>query len=207
MTIPKGLSSKIRNKVEQCKPKPPNNDNAAITVYEHCNFQGYYAMFPIGHHVLTGLNARRVRNDDLSSMIINGKYKVTLYEHDGFTGRRWEFTGPLTIPCFTAYDGLNDNISSIIVEPIQQQQQQQQQRNQPQALSKPPVSNDPQPHLTGAALRRWQQSTELKKQTTEYQESVQRFSKMRDRVIALRKPSQHSPPQMTRSQGQKARRR
>lgn len=83
-----------------------------VRAYQHCNFGGYSSHLPPGRYTLRQLQARGIRNDDLSAIQIPNGFIVKLYQHDNFTGRSWRFNR--NVSCFVA-SGLNDVVSSIEV--------------------------------------------------------------------------------------------
>ena len=84
-----------------------------VTVYQHCEFKGYYVSLSVGSYETSTLRRLGMRNDDISSIRIPGGLQVILYQHDRFQGRGWAFSRD--IACFGDYPGLNDTISSIRV--------------------------------------------------------------------------------------------
>lgn len=86
------------------------------TVYQHCNYGGWSVDLPEGRFSLADLRGRGFVNDDMSALKVSPGYQVTLYEHD-FAGRSRTYTHDVS--CLVA-DGLNDTISSIVVEPVKQ---------------------------------------------------------------------------------------
>jgi hypothetical protein len=86
---------------------------AFITVYQDCNFGGYAVKLPPGSYDLAELNRRGIRNDDLSALRVPPGWKVTLYEHAGFSGRSLVVT---TDNRCLVEAGFNDLTSSLRVE-------------------------------------------------------------------------------------------
>ena len=84
----------------------------AVTVYQHCGYEGYRVRLPPGNYSMGDLHARGVRNDDLSSIRVPRGYTVTIYEHDGFQGQYRTLTQ--SDECLIN-SGFNDKISSISV--------------------------------------------------------------------------------------------
>ncbi len=82
------------------------------TVYQHCNYGGYAIALPEGRYTLAQLQARGVRNNDLSSLRVNAGYQVTLYDNDNFGGA--SVTRTADTSCLTA-NGFNDRASSAVV--------------------------------------------------------------------------------------------
>lgn len=82
------------------------------TVYQDCNYAGYAAALPEGSYTLAQLQARGVRDNDLSSLRVNAGYQVQLFDGDNFTGAsvtRTADTGCLVDQSF------NDRATSIVV--------------------------------------------------------------------------------------------
>jgi len=87
-----------------------------VVVYEHCNYQGYEVMLEPGRYTLAQLNARGIRNEDLSAIFVENGYTAYLYEHDNFKGRC--LVTSMSLPCLVDIGwgtNFNDTISSIIV--------------------------------------------------------------------------------------------
>lgn len=82
------------------------------TVYQDCNYAGYSAALPAGSYTLAQLQARGVRDNDLSSLRVNAGYQVQLFDGDNFTGTsvvRTADTGCLVDQAF------NDRATSIVI--------------------------------------------------------------------------------------------
>jgi hypothetical protein len=88
-----------------------NPTGQAIT-YKDCNFTGSAAGLPVGDYNLAAMNARGILNDDISSIKVTSGYKVTLYEHDNFTGASIVLTADNS--CLVGA-GWNDRTSSMRV--------------------------------------------------------------------------------------------
>lgn len=89
---------------------------AQVTLYEHCNFEGYAVRVPVGATNMGGLTARGARNDDISAVRVSPGYVVEIYEHAGFSGRSLRLTA--SDGCLVN-DRFNDIISSVRVSRIQ----------------------------------------------------------------------------------------
>ncbi len=87
------------------------------TAYQDCNYGGYAVALPEGSYTLAQLQARGVRNDDLSSLRVNAGYQVTLYQDDNFTGPSVTRTGDTA--CLVG-DGFNDRATSLVVSRVNQ---------------------------------------------------------------------------------------
>lgn len=85
------------------------------TVYQDCNYGGYAAALPEGSYTLAQLQARGVKDNDLSSLRVNAGYQVQLFDGDNFTGAsvtRTADTGCLVDQAF------NDRATSVIVSKV-----------------------------------------------------------------------------------------
>lgn len=87
----------------------------ANTVYQHCDYQGYRVNLPVGNYDLKDLQARGIRNDDLSSLRVSPGYEMTVYQHHHFGGRSLKFRG--NDRCLVN-NNFNDTISSIKVRRV-----------------------------------------------------------------------------------------
>jgi len=85
----------------------------AVTIYQDCGFEGTMAQLPVGSYTLAALQAFGINNDDLSSIKVPAGRKAIVYVDDNFKGSSKVYTADQS--CFVA-DGLNDKISSIIVQ-------------------------------------------------------------------------------------------
>ncbi len=83
-----------------------------VTLYEHCDFQGNSINLRTGRYprIPAGLP-----NDALSSLKINGRFKITLYENENFHGRKVVITSET--PCLTSVN-FNDIASSMEIEEV-----------------------------------------------------------------------------------------
>ncbi len=86
---------------------------AQVTLYQHCNYDGYKVYLGAGNHDMGALIQKGMKNDDVSAVRVSSGYKVTLYEHAGFAGRKIERTGD--DGCFVN-NNFNDIVSSVKVE-------------------------------------------------------------------------------------------
>lgn len=82
------------------------------TVYQDCNYAGYAAALPEGSYTLAQLQARGVRDNDLSSLRVNAGYQVQLFDGDNFTGASVTRAGDTG--CLVD-QGFNDRATSVIV--------------------------------------------------------------------------------------------
>ena len=97
------------------KPTPTPTPTAPVKVFQHCSFGGYSASLPVGNYDLPKLRSLGVQNDDLSSLQVPKGYRVTLFQHAGFTGKTVIKTTDET--CLVN-QSFNDSASSIKVERI-----------------------------------------------------------------------------------------
>jgi len=83
----------------------------AVVIYQHGDFQGASQQLTEGSYTLASL---QIGNDQLSSLRVPSGIKVTLYEHEGFSGRSKTFTEDTR----WVGDDFNDLTSSIKIEKI-----------------------------------------------------------------------------------------
>lgn len=93
--------------------RPTAGSSGPVTLAQHCDYGGYNVGLPVGSYTLSQLQARGIVNDDVSSVRVQSGYKVTIYQHDNFTGNSITKTGDDS--CL-ADDGFNDAASSVKVE-------------------------------------------------------------------------------------------
>lgn len=91
---------------------PTSGDSVAATVYQHCNYGGYGVTLSAGRYTLRQLQARGIKNDDLSSLRMKGGGSIRMYQHDNFQGQSWLFKGNNS--CFVN-NKMNDVVSSVVV--------------------------------------------------------------------------------------------
>lgn len=89
----------------------PDTSNGPVTVYQHAQYGGFHAGFPIGEYKLAGLQLKGVQNDEISSVKIAEGYKVVLYQHDNFAGD----SVVLTASSASLGSAWNDKVSSFRV--------------------------------------------------------------------------------------------
>jgi len=82
------------------------------TVFKDCNYAGTSVSLPVGDYNLSAMNSRGILNDDISSIRVSPGYRITLYEHDNFTGTTLALTADNS--CLVGA-GWNDRTSSIRV--------------------------------------------------------------------------------------------
>ena len=102
----------VENFNEDFSPSPSTpTSNQRASVFQHCDYKGYRVDLPVGLHNLGRDAAKRVKNDDISSIRPNGLV-VTLHEHSSGRGKKIVFTRP--DKCLVD-NGWNDKTSSIEV--------------------------------------------------------------------------------------------
>lgn len=82
------------------------------TVYQDCNYGGSAIGLPIGDYDLSAMQSRGIGNDWISSIRVTSGYRVTLYEHSGFSGASLVLTADNA--CLVGA-GWNDRASSMRV--------------------------------------------------------------------------------------------
>ncbi|MCX8020988.1 MAG: beta/gamma crystallin family protein [Chitinophagaceae bacterium] len=82
-----------------------------VSVYEECDYRGRSFLLEPGNYRSYQM---KIGNDRLSGLQIPQGLRVTIYEHDNFTGRSATFTS--SVPCLERE--WNDMASSIVVERI-----------------------------------------------------------------------------------------
>lgn len=100
----------VRNDIAAFRPTA--GTSGPVTLAEHCNYGGYNVGLPVGNYTLSQLLARGVRNDDISSLRVQSGYRITLYQHDNFTGNAVTKTGDDS--CLVD-EGFNDLATSVVV--------------------------------------------------------------------------------------------
>jgi predicted nucleic acid-binding Zn-ribbon protein len=116
------LKSQINQKEQEIANfKPPVQTSVPpptpkVVLYQACNYDtgnGYYEKtLDIGKYTFADLQARGIKNDDLSAIRVYGGAVAILFEHDNFRGNT--LVADKDIPCFVNY-GFNDVVTSIIV--------------------------------------------------------------------------------------------
>ncbi len=87
-----------------------DTDGLGATIYQHISYKGQAQNLEVGNYDLQNL---QIGNDSLSSLQVSPGFKVTLYEHLGYSGSSRTFTESTTW-----VDDFNDKTSSIKVEYI-----------------------------------------------------------------------------------------
>jgi hypothetical protein len=87
--------------------------NNVVQLFQHCNFGGWQANFPVGTFNTADIVARGGVNNDASSIKISPGFKATLFDGNTQTGRSIVLTA--NDACFVA-DSFNDLLSSLKVE-------------------------------------------------------------------------------------------
>lgn len=85
---------------------------ADVSVYQHCNFQGYRIDLPQGNLDMNKLISMGMKNDDISSIRVNPGAKAVIYQHAGFRGAAKTITS--NVSCLVGAN-FNDIVSSIKV--------------------------------------------------------------------------------------------
>lgn len=80
-----------------------------VTLFEDCNYQGKSYYLEPGNYRAYQM---KIKNDQLSSFLIPSDMKLTIYEHDNFSGKSKTYTSG--IPCLD--NEWNDQTSSLVVE-------------------------------------------------------------------------------------------
>ncbi|VUD59079.1 Endoglucanase E1 [Thalassocella blandensis] len=88
--------------------------NEVVTLYQHCDKNGYAIELAPGRYTLSDLQALGMANDDISSLSVQSGFKVEMYQHHDFTGN--VITKSADDNCL-GDDGFNDDLSSVIVSP------------------------------------------------------------------------------------------
>jgi hypothetical protein len=91
----------------------PGSGGSSVQLRQHCDYTGWTASFGVGNYTLSSIIAAGGVNDDASSIRVPAGLRVTLYEHDNFTGASLVRTADDN--CFVN-EGWNDRISSMRVE-------------------------------------------------------------------------------------------
>jgi hypothetical protein len=88
---------------------------AAMTVYENCEYGGYRVYLPAtGGFSSSALAERGMSNNALSSFTIKKGYRVRFYQDDNYTGSSHS---PLTGDNCLVNEGFNDNVTSLWLRP------------------------------------------------------------------------------------------
>lgn len=97
----------------------PGFVQAQVTVYQHCNYGGYKVEMPEGEYTLSDFKShdKDLKNDDVSSIVVEQGYKVTLYADANYKGQKLTITD--NTDCLVN-DRFNDIMSSIKVERVGQ---------------------------------------------------------------------------------------
>ncbi|MFA0814030.1 carbohydrate-binding protein [Microbulbifer epialgicus] len=85
------------------------------TLYQDCKYGGYAVGLDVGSYTLSQLRAKGLNNDDISSVVVQPGYRVIMYQNDNFSGTA--VIKSADVSCLTG-EGFNDQLSSIVVEPI-----------------------------------------------------------------------------------------
>ncbi len=88
------------------------DNGEVVTLYEHCNRGGYRVSLSEGRYTMGELQSRGLKNDDVSSIAVTSGYKIEMYQHHNFTGKK--ITKTDSDNCLVD-DNFNDEVSSVIV--------------------------------------------------------------------------------------------
>lgn len=111
----KGFGSLMQNTSLRIELKPLEaNDLTSVIIFAD-NFSGAYKVLKAGNFNVTDITA--VGNDKISSLKIPSGFKVTIFEHANFVGRKQELTKDCNQENLTLLK-FNDFTSSLIVEAI-----------------------------------------------------------------------------------------
>ncbi|VUD40229.1 Endoglucanase C307 [Thalassocella blandensis] len=91
-------------------PPPPTASTGPLTLFQHCDFNGYSVGVPTGDHTLGTLQSWGLANDDISSFHLAPGFLVEYFQHDNFTGNM--HTATAGDNCLVN-EGFNDDISSL----------------------------------------------------------------------------------------------
>ncbi len=83
-----------------------------VTVYQHCNYNGWSTALNVGSYNLGALMSRGFINDDASSLRVAPGYEAVLYEHDNFAGASIVIGSDSS--CLVGA-GWNDRVSSMVI--------------------------------------------------------------------------------------------
>ncbi len=93
-------------------PGGGGGEETMATVYQHCDYAGYAVALPLGDYTLSQLQAKGIRNNDISSLQVKSGYEVVVYRNDNFTGESIVLNSDDN--CFVD-EGYNDVLSSLRV--------------------------------------------------------------------------------------------
>ena len=83
------------------------------TLCQNADFGGYNVSLEEGEYTMTQLNAKGVKNNDISSLKVTPGFKVILYKDDNFSGETKEVTSDLD----NVGDAWNDQATSLKIVP------------------------------------------------------------------------------------------
>ena len=92
----------------------PTRDETVATFYAHANYGGQAISLPAGRYDVALLE-HSLGNDVLSSLIVAPGFQVRLFQHHKFQSQ-----GALIRGCAPSLGTMNDQVSSLVVEPIDQ---------------------------------------------------------------------------------------
>merc|ERR1712096_537143 len=99
------------------KRRKGNSNRRYPTFYQHCNFRGYKKSLTRSTNWVRRV---RIKNDDLSSIVVPRGWVVTVYQHAHYKGKKMTIVGPKKVSCLVRnkmnrHRTWNDQISSIAV--------------------------------------------------------------------------------------------
>jgi len=95
-------------------PEEPRTQEVAVTVFEYCSHKGGSAKLTPGHYDKAALASAGISENIISSLKVEDGFEVTLYDDPSFGGEGKKFTG---IEDCLDDDGLNNAVSSLVIEP------------------------------------------------------------------------------------------
>ena len=107
------VNNNFNDRISSIKVRKISNTKV-VTVYQHCNYNGYRKGLPVGNYSLNDLKRRGIINDDISSLRVKRGYEAIVYEHN-FSGRKLQLRSDNK--CLVD-NNFNDRISSIKVRKI-----------------------------------------------------------------------------------------
>jgi len=89
----------------------------SVSLYRDCGYEGGGATLGAGKYDMDQLASVGLKNDDISSMIVDEGFAIVYYEDTGFSGVERIVFGPAEVSCLID-DGSNDKISSFIIDDL-----------------------------------------------------------------------------------------
>ncbi|MGE0588707.1 MAG: DUF4476 domain-containing protein [Cyclobacteriaceae bacterium] len=129
--------------VEEDRELPANSDQPMVIIYKD-DFTGTSQRLTNGRYDMNDIGA--VGNDHISSLRIPKGMKVTLYEHQNFTGRALSLTSD-TPASFLVKNRFNDVTTSLVVETLEVAPPPTEPRDEPTVTSPSPPVTPTQPEV------------------------------------------------------------